>query len=112
MARLKRQWETFRHLPPGERFKFRYREEQRSRLGTSSWKRALSLILVPLSLGIGVVLIFVPGPAILFFLLAGVLLASHVLWVARALDWAELRLRSAAKRARSWCDLLAVFRSI
>jgi hypothetical protein len=45
---------------------------------------------------------FTPGPAIFVFLLAGALLASHVLWVARALDWAELRLRSAAKTARTW----------
>ena len=102
MIRLKKQWEAFRRLPPGERFKFRYREEQRSLLGKSGWKRALSLMLVPLSFAIGVVLMFIPGPAILFFLLAGALLSSHVLWAARALDWAELRLRSAAKTARTW----------
>ena len=102
MAGLKKQWQALRRLPPGERFQTRYHEEQRSRLGRSRWKQALSLILVPLSLGIGVVLMFIPGPAILFFLIAGALLSSHVLWVARALDWAELRLRSAAKKARTW----------
>jgi hypothetical protein len=49
---------------------------------------------------VGVVLVFIPGPAILFFLIAGALLAVQSLGVARALDWSELRGRAAVKAMR------------
>ncbi|MGH7335962.1 MAG: PGPGW domain-containing protein, partial [Myxococcota bacterium] len=39
----------------------------------------------------GVVLVFIPGPAVLFFALGGALLATQSLWVARALDAIEVR---------------------
>jgi hypothetical protein len=45
-------------------------------------------------------LVFIPGPAILFFLIAGALLAVQSLGVARALDWSELRGRAAVKAMR------------
>jgi len=54
------------------------------------------------SLAIGVVLVFIPGPAILFFLIAGGLFAMQSLWVARALDWSELRIRAAISAIRKW----------
>ena len=62
----------------------------------------LPLLLAPLSLAVGVVLMFIPGPAVLFFALAGALLASHSMPVARALDWLELKLRAALAKGRAW----------
>lgn len=45
-------------------------------------------------MAIGVVLVFIPGPAIVFFFLAGTLLALDWLWMARTLDWLEVKLRA------------------
>jgi hypothetical protein len=54
-----------------------------------------------LCLAVGVVLLFIPGPAFVFLGLAGVLLAQHSMLVARALDASELKLRGAARWLRS-----------
>jgi hypothetical protein len=46
-------------------------------------------------IAVGIVLTVVPGPAILFFLIAGSLLSTESLFVARWLDWSEVKLRAA-----------------
>lgn len=64
--------------------------------------RALRLLLIPLFTAIGLVLTFIPGPAILFFLLAAGLLSAQSRWMARELDHAELKLRGGWSAFRSW----------
>ena len=51
------------------------------------------LVIAIIAFAIGLVLIFIPGPAILFFLIAGGLLAAESRHVARFLDWSEVKLR-------------------
>jgi len=60
------------------------------------------LIAAVASLAIGIVLAFIPGPAILFFALCAALLGAQSRWVARRLDRAEVSTRKliAAFRAR------------
>ena len=97
---LKRQWTAFRRLEPGQRFQAHYRQHRQSEAGKSPIRRVLYVIAGILALAVGVVLTFIPGPAILFFLIAGGLFAMQSLRIARALDWGELRLRAAAKIIR------------
>mgnify|MGYP003577713667 CR=1 FL=1 len=92
LAKLKHTWRELKRLPPGERFQ-KHHEKQRE-AGIPKWRRVLSLGVAVSALAIGVVLVFIPGPAIVFFAVGGALLASHSLWVARALDWTELKLRA------------------
>ena len=89
-------------MTPGRRFQTRYRQHRKSQADKSAAKRVLSLVVALVSLAIGVVLMFIPGPAILFFFIGGALLASHSLQVARALDWTEVKLRSTAHQVKSW----------
>ncbi len=51
------------------------------------------LVLAALSTIVGFVLVFIPGPAVLFFFIAGALLATDWLPVARLLDWGEVHAR-------------------
>jgi hypothetical protein len=51
-------------------------------------------------IAVGVVLMFIPGPAVVMYALAGALLAEDSLPVARALDWTEVRIRHLVK----WCQ--------
>lgn len=88
--------------PPGRRFRNRYRSHRRSRSSKSLWRRLQRILLAVVALAIGVVLVFIPGPAILFFFMAGALLASDWLWMARTLDWLEVRLRAGWRRAQRW----------
>ena len=101
LARLKHQWKTLKRLEPGQRFQTAHRQHRQS-AGKSPVRRVLYAVAGVVSLAIGVVLVFIPGPAILFFLIAGGLFAMQSLWVARALDWSELRIRAAISAIRKW----------
>src|SRR5688572_9189417 len=89
LAHLKEEWRRFRRMPPGRRFQIHYKEQKLARQSSPGFLHALPLLLVPLLVAVGVVLMFIPGPAILFFFLAAVLLTSHSPWLARILDGAE-----------------------
>jgi hypothetical protein len=102
LAQLKREWRRFRRLPAGKRFQIHHEEAQRKDRARSVWLRVLGWLLIPLFIAIGVVLAFIPGPAILFFFLAAALLASHSLWMARAFDRVELSIRSGWTRFQRW----------
>src|SRR5689334_24935477 len=101
LARLKHRWRAFKRLEPGKRFQTQYREHRESEAGRSPVRRVLYALAGVVAFVVGVVLVFVPGPAVLFFLIAGGLFAVQSLWVARALDWSELRARAAVKAIRN-----------
>ena len=98
LGRLETFWKRLRKLPPGERFESIHRE-QRNR--SPAVKAALFGIAL-LSFAGGLVLMFIPGPAVLFFALAGALLATQSLWVARRLDQGEVWGRRAVASVRRW----------
>ena len=98
--RLRQEWRALKSEKPGRRFTAR--RERRNEAGKSRGaRRWLSLGLALVCLVVGVVLLFIPGPAVVFLGLAGVLLAEHSMLVARALDASELKLRAAARWLRS-----------
>jgi hypothetical protein len=90
LGRLRAHWSEFRHWPAGQRFT-RFYERQRS--VSSRWAAPLIWLAALLAVGIGVVLVFIPGPAVVFFAVAVALLASQSRWLAQHLDVAEVRLR-------------------
>jgi uncharacterized membrane protein YbaN (DUF454 family) len=94
---IRKDWETLRDHPPGERFErcYRLRRLQERDEATARIFRVI-LALIIFSVGIG--MIFLPLPEIPFFLLSGTLLATESLPFARFLDRNELRLRDAWKR--------------
>jgi hypothetical protein len=98
MARsLIQRWHALTYGRPGRRFEDRYEAARKARL-SGGWShhlgRVLRLVIAVLAFGVGLVLAVVPGPAILFFLLSGSLLAAESRGVARLLDRAEVRLRA------------------
>jgi len=100
LARLKTHWNAFKRLEPGQRFQTHYRQHRQSKAGKSPVRRVLYAVAGVVAFAVGIILMFIPGPAILFFLIAGGLFATQSLIVARALDWSELRIRAAAKAIR------------
>lgn len=100
------QWRELKRSRPGQRFQNRYHRARQNK--SSAGKRIAWIAAAVVCIAIGIVLMVIPGPAILFFLAAGGVLATESLAVARALDWSELRLRgllNAGKRA--WARLPA-----
>jgi hypothetical protein len=101
MAALKRKtretWEEMKDDPPGERFQRHHRRRQAEETREGQLKR---WTICAALIGVGIVLMFIPGPAVVMFGLAGALLAEDSLRVARALDWSELRIRALV----AWCS--------
>jgi hypothetical protein len=86
---MKNEIEKLREAAPGERFS---EFHHRMRTQGPSWLRPLYLAAAAVAFAIGVVLAFIPGPAVLFFALA----AAHsgpVTLVGHRLDRAEVKLR-------------------
>lgn len=95
---IRAMWSKLRESPAGERFE-KFHEEQRSK---PRWVRLSYVVLAILSFAVGVVLAFIPGPAVVFFALTAALLATQSLWVARRLDKGELKGRELVKSLRAW----------
>lgn len=95
---LTKQWQTLKRGKPGERFAQRYEAGQKVKKAAGPGFKLLRVVRILIALGsvvVGVILVFIPGPAILFFLISGSLLAAESLTIARFLDWTELKLRAA-----------------
>src|SRR6185312_109830 len=94
---LKKQWQSLKRGKPGHRFRSRYDAGRKARKDAGfgfKLLRLLRLVIALAAVAIGIVLVFIPEPAILFFLLAGSLLAAESLTIARFLDWTEVKLRA------------------
>jgi hypothetical protein len=98
---LKQRWQALSRGRAGQRFQDRYTAAKKSRQDASWGQRGLRVLWLAvalIALGIAVLLMFLPGPAVLFYFLAGTLLARESLYVARLLDWIEVQLRALWKR--------------
>jgi hypothetical protein len=97
LKKFKAELRELKGYPPGERFSRFY---ERHRQSQSGWIKPLLLIAALLSLVVGVILVFIPGPAILFFAITAALLATQNHWVARHCDRAELAIRKLLRSLR------------
>jgi hypothetical protein len=97
---LRKAWTELKASQPGERFQEAYHRQKRADRGRSAAARWLRPVAALLSFAIGVVLAFIPGPAVVFFALSATLLATQSLHVARALDQTEVWLRAQRTKLR------------
>jgi len=97
---LRKGWTELKDSQPGKRFQDAYHRQKQADKGRSAAARWLRPILALLSFAIGVVLAFIPGPAVVFFALTATLLATQSLRVARALDRTEVWLRAQRVKLR------------
>jgi hypothetical protein len=93
-------WQDLKRGRPGRRFQDRYERARAEESRGGAVKRVAMIALAIVCLLIGIVLAVMPGPAVLFFFLAGGLLATESRIVARAMDWLEVRLRKIIGWAR------------
>jgi uncharacterized protein (TIGR02611 family) len=91
---LKNTWEHLLSGPPGQRFQLQYRRRQQAR--RSPLARIFFIGSGIVIIAAGVFLLPAPGPGSVIVLLGGVFIAQESEVAARALDWAEVRLRRVA----------------
>lgn len=113
---LQQEWRAIKDGRPGRRFHRRYivaKKARRAGGGRHHALRVLRFMIAAVALVVGFVLMFIPGPAVVFFFLAGGLLATESRLIARLLDWMELKGRALAKKAqRHWNNLPRWGRSV
>jgi hypothetical protein len=97
-AKIKQKWNELKKLPPGTRFE-KFHEQQREQ---SRWVKVAYLGGALVSFAIGVILAFIPGPAVVFFALTGALIATQSRWAAKQLDRGELKGRELWERFQTW----------
>jgi hypothetical protein len=91
-ATFKQHFRAIQQGKPGKRFQAHYKHEKQAR--RSSTGRLVRLVLGLALVGVGLVFCVIPGPGLPIVFVGGALLASESLIVARAMDWAELRVRA------------------
>lgn len=98
LDKVKAEWQDLKQAPAGQRFVKCY---ERHQAREAPWLKPILFFAAVFSFVIGVVLAFVPGPAILFFAISGALLAAESRPVASAFDKVELFARHLFDRFRA-----------
>ena len=96
LPRPKTLWRRLKALKPGTRFQTFHREQR----DISPAVKVVFFAVAIACFAVGLVFVLIPGPAILFFALGGVLLAPQSFWVARMLDATEVWGRKAIASIR------------
>jgi hypothetical protein len=110
--RFKDRLSKVKQLPAGRRFETFYKWEREQNRKGSAVRAPLLWAAALLSAAVGVVLVFIPGPAVLFFAIAGAIIAMQSRRSARALDWTEVKIRAAARRVHRWWRYLSKLEKI
>ena len=98
---FKQTWRRFKAGNPGQRFQREFR--RRHSAGRSPIQKALLIVGGLLLMAAGFLLLFIPGPGLVFLFVGGFLIAQQSLVAARGLDRSEIRLRKLlAWSLRAW----------
>lgn len=89
---LKQKWEDFKAGTPGERFQERYERQMESEKG--GFSRGMRIGLGVIIMAAGVFFLPAPGPGMVIIVIGAFMIAEQWSAAARAMDWAELRIRA------------------
>jgi len=90
---LKRSWTQLKRGRPGHRFQDRAERNRRTASNHSWYIKWLERIFGVILVLAGVMLCFIPGPGLPLIFLGAALLAARSPFVARILDWTEVKTR-------------------
>ena len=95
---VKKTFERLKKHEPGERFGAFYREQEHRPV----WVKVVFFALAFVAFAVGVVLMFIPGPAVVFFALSLALVSTQSRFIARAMDKGEVRGRKILASLGFW----------
>jgi hypothetical protein len=100
-----KQWRSLSSGTPGHRFRDRYHRNQKAK--DRPWfGRILRFVLAAVIFTGAIILTVIPGPAVPLFFVAGALIASDWLWMAKVMDRAEVFFRKIFKPiGKFWLNL-------
>jgi hypothetical protein len=94
--RFRQHWQDFKASKPGYRFQDRYRRHRQSGHGRFGFRRILNIVVGSVLAIVSAFFGWAPGPGLITFFIGLGLIAGELLFVARFLDWAEVRVRKLA----------------
>ena len=111
IGRMRDGWRRFEASKAGYRFRDRYRRHRRSGQGRSALRKVFAIFGGVVVAVASLLLAPLPGPGWGTFLVGLIIIAGELLIFARFLDWAEMKLRGPARRAKAvWASLPAAIR--
>lgn len=90
--KLRESWRELKASKPGERFQDHFERRRRNR--SSMVVRVAWIALGTVIIALGLVMMVAPGPGILGLFVGGGLIAQEARFMARFLDWSEVKLRA------------------
>ncbi|MEO8551057.1 MAG: PGPGW domain-containing protein [Kofleriaceae bacterium] len=96
MSALATEWRTFRADTPGERFCHHFERSKRASRAAKIGRVSIGIVLI----AVGIALLFLPGPGLLFALFGVALLSAQSERLSRGLDRGELWVRRTWRRLR------------
>lgn len=102
LIKLKRHWRELRKGRPGRRFEERYERNRKGRKDQSFLQRFLAPAAGIVLLVAGVVFCVIPGPGLPLIIVGASLLGGQSRFVAKIMDWLEVRVRKVARWALGW----------
>jgi hypothetical protein len=99
---LKKNWDQLKRGRPGHRFQDRAERAGRNRANRSWVKRYVEPVVGGLLLLVGVIFCLIPGPGLPLVVIGAALLAERSLFMARCLDWFELKVRKLMAWGKRW----------
>ncbi len=100
IERTKQNWQDFKASDPGRRFQDRYTRRQQAEHGHWDKGTVINIVLGIAIALVGLLLIPAPGPGFIVAFLGLGLLGSEFAPIARALDWAEVKVRAVTDWAK------------
>ena len=94
----KRAWREFKNSKPGHRFQDRYLRRNKNAPAPFSKIKVFNIAAGIAVMVIGFLLLPMPGPGSILIVLGLGMLGSESFYIARFLDWAELKLREITRR--------------
>ncbi len=94
--KLKQSWRDLQQGEPGRRFEDRWRRRKSGGTARKVWVLGAGALVF----AAGIFFLPAPGPGTVLLVVGAAMMAGESLWMARALDRAELALRSALRRLR------------
>ena len=106
IGRIREDWHGFKASRAGYRFRDHHRRRKRRNKGKFIFRKVLFIFGGLAIAVVSLVLAPLPGPGLGTSLVGLLIIAGELLIVARFLDWAEVKLRRPARRAKgAWTNL-------
>jgi uncharacterized protein (TIGR02611 family) len=96
LDKAKKSWQQLKRGKPGKRFQERHKRKHEA--GSHPFRKVATLVIGGVIFAAGIFFLPAPGPGTIILAIGAGILSQESLWMAKALDWAEVR----ARKVASW----------